>query len=101
MYMYYFLGHQLMDNPSLTDAQKEVGQVIGEEGNCWLRGCCIKVRAENTFLLALDGDVDFQPEAIIKVSGQVFFSKLQAPRKRPWAGGRLDEKEPGCRSCLW
>jgi len=37
-----------MDNPSLTDAQKEV-------------------RAENTFLLALDGDVDFQPEAIIKV----------------------------------
>ena len=48
MYMYYFLGHQLMDNPDLTDAQKEV-------------------RAENTFLLALDGDVDFQPEAIIKV----------------------------------
>ena len=28
MYMYYFLGHQLMDNPSLTDAQKEVGQLI-------------------------------------------------------------------------
>ena len=48
MYMYYFLGHQLMDNDQLTDAQKEV-------------------RAENTFLLALDGDVDFQPEAIIKV----------------------------------
>ena len=77
MYMYYFLGHQLMDNPSLTDAQKEVGQVIGEDENCRLRRCCIKVRAENTFLLALDGDVDFQPEAIIKVSEQVFFSKLQ------------------------
>ena len=29
---------------------------------------CLKVRAENTFLLALDGDVDFQPEAIIKVT---------------------------------
>ena len=81
MYMYYFLGHQLMDNPSLTDAQKEVGQVIGEEGNCWLRGCCIKVRAENTFLLALDGDVDFQPEAIIKVSEQVFFLKLGCNEK--------------------
>jgi chitin synthase len=26
-----------------------------------------KVRAENTYLLALDGDVDFQPEAIIKL----------------------------------
>jgi len=46
--MYYFLGHQLMDDIDLTEAQKEV-------------------RAENTFLLALDGDVDFQPEAIIKV----------------------------------
>ena len=58
MYMYYFLGHQLMDNPNLTDAQKEVGD--------WQRSPK-KVRAENTFLLALDGDVDFQPEAIIKV----------------------------------
>jgi chitin synthase len=28
------------------------------------------VRARNTFLLALDGDVDFQPDAIVKlVSG--------------------------------
>ena len=26
-----------------------------------------QVRAENTYLLALDGDVDFQPEAIIKL----------------------------------
>ena len=25
------------------------------------------MRAENTYLLALDGDVDFQPEAIIKL----------------------------------
>ena len=48
MYMYYFLGYQLMEDPTLTSARKEV-------------------RAENTFLLALDGDVDFQPEAIIKV----------------------------------
>ena len=39
--------------------------------------CCIKkVRAENTFLLALDGDVDFQPEAIIKVGVQVFSPSL-------------------------
>ena len=26
-----------------------------------------KARAENTFLLALDGDVDFQPEAVIRL----------------------------------
>ena len=48
MYMYYFLGYQLMDQKELSSVSKET-------------------RAENTFLLALDGDVDFQPEAIIKV----------------------------------
>ena len=49
MYMYYFLGYQLDDDPSLrTEKEKEH-------------------RANNTFLLALDGDVDFQPDAIIKV----------------------------------
>ena len=48
MYMYYFLGYQLMEKKELTSASKEI-------------------RSENTFLLALDGDVDFQPEAIIKV----------------------------------
>ncbi len=42
MYMYYFLGHLLMDNKKLTEEQKEL-------------------RAQNTYLLALDGDVDFQP----------------------------------------
>ena len=68
MYMYYFLGHQLMDNPLLTDAQKEVGQKLGEKKiDGWREVLYEKVRAENTFLLALDGDVDFQPEAIIKV----------------------------------
>ena len=41
MYMYYFLGHQLADNEKLTETQKEL-------------------RARNTYLLALDGDVDFQ-----------------------------------------
>ncbi len=48
MYMYYFLGHKIEDNAALTQAQKEL-------------------RARNTFLLALDGDVDFQPDAIIKL----------------------------------
>ena len=48
MYMYYFLGYELMENKNLTTESKEI-------------------RSENTFLLALDGDVDFQPEAIIKV----------------------------------
>ena len=42
MYMYYFLGHMLEDNTELSESQKEI-------------------RAQKTFLLALDGDVDFQP----------------------------------------
>ena len=37
-----------MDNWELTEEQK-------------------RLRAVNTFLLALDGDVDFRPEAILKV----------------------------------
>ena len=40
----------------------------GDLGNYQKLSRCLKVRAENTFLLALDGDVDFQPEAIIKVT---------------------------------
>ena len=48
MYMYYFIGFQLLENNKLSEKQREV-------------------RAYNTFLLALDGDVDFLPEAVFKV----------------------------------
>lgn len=44
MYMYYFLGHKLL---TLKKSRKSK-QII----------------AENTFILALDGDVDFQPSAV-------------------------------------
>ena len=44
MYMYYLLGFKLMDTP-YPDERKQV-------------------MAENTYLLALDGDIDFQPEAV-------------------------------------
>lgn len=44
LYMYYFLGYHLwMDKISAQRKQR---------------------RADNTFLLALDGDVDFQPLAL-------------------------------------
>ena len=48
MYMYYFLGYQIAAKKDVT-AQK------------------LESVAKNTFLLALDGDVDFQPDAIIKL----------------------------------
>ena len=47
MYMYYLLGFKLMELP-ISDERKEV-------------------MAENTYLLALDGDIDFQPEAITRL----------------------------------
>lgn len=46
MYMYYFLGFKLSCDPDLTEEQKIV-------------------RSRSTYLLALDGDVDFQPIALI------------------------------------
>lgn len=45
MYMYYLLGHRLMERRDISGERKDV---IGE----------------NTFILALDGDIDFQPKAV-------------------------------------
>ncbi|KAF9415607.1 hypothetical protein HW555_006815 [Spodoptera exigua] len=44
MYMYYLLGHRLMDLPISVDRKEVI--------------------AENTYLLALDGDIDFKPTAV-------------------------------------
>lgn len=45
MYMYYLLGHKLMQNEFLTPERKDT-------------------IAKHTFILALDGDIDFQPQAV-------------------------------------
>jgi chitin synthase len=44
--MYYLLSHNIMSKPNLTQQKKE--SIIN-----------------NTFLLALDGDIDFQPKAVL------------------------------------
>ncbi|XP_037866580.1 chitin synthase chs-2 [Bombyx mori] len=44
MYMYYILGHRLMDLPISVNRKEVI--------------------AENTYLLALDGDIDFKPSAV-------------------------------------
>ncbi|XP_015588503.1 chitin synthase chs-2 isoform X2 [Cephus cinctus] len=44
MYMYYLLGYRLMELPIDVDRKEVI--------------------AENTYILTLDGDVDFQPEAV-------------------------------------
>nr|CAI5837000.1 unnamed protein product [Callosobruchus analis] len=45
MYMYYLLGHRLMELPISVDRKATI--------------------AENTYLLTLDGDIDFQPSAVL------------------------------------
>ena len=45
--MYYLLGHRIMDSPlSLEDRQQ---------------------MAEKTFILAIDGDSKFEPEAVVRL----------------------------------
>ena len=44
MYMYYLLGHRLMELPISVDRKE--------------------ILAENTYILTLDGDIDFQPPAV-------------------------------------
>lgn len=51
MYMYYLLGYRIMQ----MDATPERKMVI----------------AQNTFLLALDGDIDFQPDAVHLLVGRM------------------------------
>ena len=48
MYMYYFLGYQLQDLELMDKKRKAT-------------------RAQNTYILALDGDVDFGADAILKL----------------------------------
>jgi chitin synthase len=44
MYMYYLLGHRLMELPIPVERKEVI--------------------AQNTYLLTLDGDIDFQPHAV-------------------------------------
>ena len=64
MYMYYLLGHRLMELP------------ISEERKATI--------AENTYLLTLDGDIDFQPGAV-----QLLVDLMKKNRKLGAACGRI------------
>jgi hypothetical protein len=65
MYMYYFLGYKLLSQERLSLSKK-------------------KLRAENTFLMALDGDVDFQPEAM-----QILVDRMKQTPELGAACGRI------------
>ena len=58
MYMYYLLGHRLMELPISVDRKE--------------------VLAENTYILTLDGDIDFQPPAVRWVFVYIFCLHFEA-----------------------
>lgn len=62
--MYYLLGHRLVSQP--LDARRK--QTI----------------ADNTYILALDGDVDFKPEAV-----QLLVDRMKKNEKVGAACGRI------------
>ena len=64
MYMYYLLGHKLMELPISVDRKEVV--------------------AENTFLLTLDGDIDFLPNAV-----QLLVDLMKKNRNLGAACGRI------------
>lgn len=64
MYMYYLLGHRLMELPIPVDRKE--------------------VMAENTYLLTLDGDIDFQPHAV-----QLLIDLMKKNRNLGAACGRI------------
>ncbi|XP_064602765.1 chitin synthase chs-2-like isoform X2 [Liolophura sinensis] len=61
MYMYYFLGYRMFldTDATITGPRDSYDSVIDQLPPE------IKLKAENTYLLALDGDVDFRPEAVL------------------------------------
>ncbi|XP_053386699.1 chitin synthase chs-2-like [Mercenaria mercenaria] len=74
MYMYYFLGYELF-NKGLKRKQ-------------------LQKRAENTFLLALDGDVDFHPQAVLLLVDRM--------RKNPDVGAACGRIHPiGNGAMVW
>uniref|UniRef100_W8AXX4 chitin synthase n=1 Tax=Ceratitis capitata TaxID=7213 RepID=W8AXX4_CERCA len=65
MYMYYLLGFRIMELEGVSARRKAV-------------------IAENTFLLALDGDIDFQPQAV-----QLLIDRMKAIDELGAACGRI------------
>ncbi|XP_052704306.1 chitin synthase chs-2-like isoform X2 [Crassostrea angulata] len=93
MYMYYFIGYELLmkerdpttlTNPNFDDVPS-IFQLLSEH---------VKQKAENTYILALDGDVDFQPEAL-----QLLIDRMKINPKVGATCGRI--KPGGSGPVVW
>lgn len=91
--MYYFIGYELLmkerdpttlTNPNFDDVPS-IFQLLSEH---------VKQKAENTYILALDGDVDFQPEAL-----QLLIDRMKINPKVGATCGRI--KPGGSGPVVW
>ncbi|CAG5120237.1 unnamed protein product, partial [Candidula unifasciata] len=93
MYMYYLLGYRLLgqQDESLNSSTAEKDGKWNSTSNHFVKGNLFKyipervlVQAENTFILALDGDVDFKPHAV-----QLLVDRMRKNKKVGAACGRI------------
>ena len=96
MYIYYLLGYKIFGD--LDVMEKLYKKKYGKKHNNKRKSKCFKgfgnllnnmddkdrIRAENTFLLALDGDVDFRPEAV-----RLLIDRMKKNKKVGAACGRI------------
>ncbi|XP_059171416.1 chitin synthase chs-2-like [Physella acuta] len=93
MYMYYLLGYRLLgqQDESFNTSTLEREEKWKSTSSHFIKGNLFKyipervlVQAENTFILALDGDVDFKPHAV-----QLLVDRMRKNKKVGAACGRI------------
>ncbi|KAK0040246.1 chitin synthase chs-2, partial [Biomphalaria pfeifferi] len=93
MYMYYLLGYRLLgqQDESFNSSTLERDEKWKSTSSHFIKGNLFKyipervlVQAENTFILALDGDVDFKPHAV-----QLLVDRMRKNKKVGAACGRI------------
>ncbi|GFR89942.1 chitin synthase [Elysia marginata] len=93
MYMYYLLGYRLLGQQDETynSSTLEREEKWKSTSNHFVKGNLFKyipervlVQAENTYILALDGDVDFKPRAV-----QLLVDRMRKNKKVGAACGRI------------
>ncbi len=98
MYMYYLLSYKLLGKKDLKPAEmfeKKLFRNFSGFGD-FMKNISDekKVQAQNTFILALDGDVDFKPEAVLLLVDRM--------RKNPKVGAACGRIHPiGSGPMVW
>jgi len=98
MYMYYLLSYKLLgkkDQKAESNFEKKLFQNFSGFGD-FMKNISgeKKVQAQNTFILALDGDVDFKPEAVLLLVDRM--------RKNPKVGAACGRIHPiGSGPMVW